>query len=159
MNSALVAAAAVRGHTGDNPAVGCVVARGGEIVGRGATHAPAPEGSGDHAEVVAIREAEARGIAVADCDVFVTLEPCAFQGRTPPCAELIVEKRPRRVVVALEDPHPRVNGAGIRAIREAGIEVGVGLLAEQAREGLAGWLARIPSSGGSRGPARNSEEE
>lgn len=139
MRRALAAAARVAGQTGDNPAVGCVIVCAGVAVAEGSTQPP----PGPHAEVVAIRAAEAAGIELADCDLYVTLEPCAFQGRTPPCARLIVEKRPRRVVVALRDPHPRVKGAGLRELRAAGIEVVEGVLAEEAARGLRDWLERF----------------
>jgi diaminohydroxyphosphoribosylaminopyrimidine deaminase/5-amino-6-(5-phosphoribosylamino)uracil reductase len=142
MRRAIAAAARVAGRTGDNPAVGCVIVRDGEAMAEGATQPP----PGPHAEAVAIRAAESNGIDLRACDLYVTLEPCAFHGRTPPCSRLIVEKRPRRVLVALRDPHPRVNGAGLREIRGAGIEVVEGVLAEEAARGLADWLSRFGRS-------------
>lgn len=147
MRRALAAAARVAGRTGENPAVGCVIVRAGEAVAEGATQPP----PGAHAEVVAIRAAEAAGVDLAACDLYVTLEPCAFQGRTPPCSRLIVERRPRRVVVALRDPHPRVNGAGLREMRAAGIEVVEGVLAEEAARGLRDWLERFAGAPGEDG--------
>ena len=139
MRRALAAGERVKGRTGDNPAVGCVIVREGALVAEGSTQLP----PGPHAEVEAIRAAEAAGADLSRCDLYVTLEPCAFQGRTPPCSRLIVGKRPRRVVVALRDPHPRVAGAGLRELREAGIEVVEGVLAEEAARSLADWLSRF----------------
>ena len=138
MRRAIEAAERVAGRTGDNPAVGCVIVRGGTLVATGATQHP----PGPHAEVVAIRAAEAAGALLHRCDLYVTLEPCAFQGRTPPCTGLIIEKRLQRVIVALRDPHPRVNGAGLQALRAAGIAVSEGVLPELAAAGLADWLAK-----------------
>ena len=118
----------------------------GTQIGQGATQ---PSG-GSHAEAMAVGEAEASGHSVAGSDVYVTLEPCAFTGRTPPCSRLLVEKRPRRVIVGIQDPHPQVRGAGIAEMRAAGIEVVEGVLAEELRRALAGWLARFgtPGDGG-----------
>jgi diaminohydroxyphosphoribosylaminopyrimidine deaminase/5-amino-6-(5-phosphoribosylamino)uracil reductase len=143
MRRAIAAGRAVQGHTGDNPAVGCVMVRDGQLVAEGATQLP----PGPHAEVVAVRAAEAQGIPVSACDLYVTLEPCSFQGRTAPCSRLLIEKRPRRVLVALRDPHPSVNGSGLRELRDAGIVVVEGLLADEAAEGLRDWLDRFPNRG------------
>ncbi len=134
---------AAAASTGDNPAVGCVIVKAGTPVGQGATQPP----GGPHAEVVAIEAAERAGHDIAECDLYVTLEPCAFQGRTPPCATFIAGKKPRRVVVALRDPHPRVRGRGIREMRAAGIEVVEGVLAEVVRRHLTWWLARFSDAG------------
>lgn len=138
MQEALATAAGVQGCTGDNPWVGCVIVKDGEIVARGATQNP----PGPHAEVVAIRAAEAAGVDLHACDLYVTLEPCSFHGRTPPCAPLIASKRLLRVVVGVRDPHPRVNGEGLRQLRDAGIDVREGILAEEVKGMLAGWFAR-----------------
>jgi len=142
MAAALEMGRSVNGRTGENPAVGCVLVHEGRIVGRGATQPP----GGAHAEVMAIREAEAAGYDVAACDLYVILEPCNFHGHTPPCSRLIVAKRPRRVVVAITDPHPRVQGRGILEMRGAGLEVVEGVLADEVRGHLAGWLARYSRS-------------
>ena len=138
MREALAVSRTVEGRTGDNPAVGCVVVRDGAVIARGATQPP----GGAHAEVMAVREAEAAGHAIGDCDFYVTLEPCTFQGRTPPCTALLVEKRPRRVVVGMQDPHPQVRGAGIEALRAAGIHVVEGVLAGEISAMLAWWVRR-----------------
>lgn len=139
MMAALEEGRNVQGKTGDNPAVGCVLVQDGRVIAKGATQPP----GGDHAEVVAILAAERAGIPIGGCDFYVTLEPCAFTGRTPPCTDLIIAKRPRRVVVGIRDPHPKVKGRGISALRAAGIVVTEGIAEKQVREMLAGWLARF----------------
>lgn len=142
MQAAIDAGTNVAGNTGENPAVGCVVVHEGRIVATGATQPP----GGDHAEVCAIHEAEAAGHDLSTCDIFVTLEPCSFQGHTPPCAALLIEKRPRRVVVGIQDPHPRVRGAGIAALRNAGIEVELGVLSGPVESCLSSWIKKYSAS-------------
>ncbi|HEX9841534.1 MAG TPA: deaminase [bacterium] len=147
MLAALEAARSVAGHTGDNPPVGCVVVQGERVVGRGATQPP----GGCHAEVMAVRAAEAAGASIAGAELYVILEPCSFTGRTPPCSRLLVQKRPRRVVVGVRDPHPFVRGQGIAELNAAGIEVVEGVLTGPIREFLAGWLRRF-DAGAAGGP-------
>ncbi len=142
MREAIAVGRAVEGQTGDNPAVGCVLVRDGRIVSRGGTQ---PPGS-CHAEAWAIRAAEDAGVAISDCDLYVTLEPCSFHGRTPACSALIAQKLPRRVIVGSRDPHPRVRGRGIGELRAAGIEVVEGVLAEEVRAALANWFAKWPEA-------------
>lgn len=117
-----------------NPCVGCVIVRDGEIVSSGWHRAPGEP----HAEVDAIRalgeDEDGRG---GDLSMYVTLEPCTHHGRTPPCVEPIVALKPRRVVIAMEDPNPLVGGKGIEALRREGIEVTVGTCRE-----LAEWRSR-----------------
>lgn len=125
MRRSLDLAGRARGRTSPNPMVGAVLVKNGEIVGEG-FHAYA---GSDHAEVVAIREA---GAGAAGATLYVNLEPCCHQGRTPACVERIVQAGIRRVVAACQDPNPVVNGKGIAALREAGLSVDVGLLAEEA---------------------------
>ena len=125
MRRALALAASVRGTTSPNPWVGAVI--GGC---EGATQPP----GGDHAEVVALRT------AAPDGTLYVTLEPCSHHGRTPPCVEAIVAAGVSRVVVGIEDPDPNVSGRGIEALRAAGIQVDVGVCAEEVREQLAPYL-------------------
>lgn len=127
MRRALELAARARGRTSPNPMVGCVAVRDGAVIGE-AYHEAAGQA---HAEVKAI---EAAGGDVRDATLYLTLEPCAHRGRTPPCADLLVEHMPQRVVVAMEDPNPRVAGQGIRRLREAGVPVEVGLLEAEARQ-------------------------
>ena len=141
MQAALDAARSVAGRTGDNPPVGCVVVHGEAVVATGATQPP----GGSHAEVMAVRAAEAAGVPIEGQEIFVILEPCSFTGRTPPCSSMLVHKRPRRVVVGVCDPHPQVRGSGVAELRAAGIEVVEGVLAEPIREFLAGWLRRFES--------------
>ncbi|HEV2622749.1 MAG TPA: bifunctional diaminohydroxyphosphoribosylaminopyrimidine deaminase/5-amino-6-(5-phosphoribosylamino)uracil reductase RibD [Frateuria sp.] len=122
--------------TQPNPRVGCVIAHGEQVVGTG-WHQRA---GGPHAEVFALREAaqDARGATA-----YVTLEPCAHFGRTPPCADTLVAAGVARVVVATEDPFAQVAGKGIEKLRAAGIAVEAGLLREQARELNVGFFSRI----------------
>ncbi|HBG06711.1 MAG: riboflavin biosynthesis protein RibD [Geobacteraceae bacterium GWC2_58_44] len=127
MRQALALARRGEGKTSPNPAVGCVIVRDGSVVGRG-WHKKAGT---PHAEVHALNEA---GELAAGADVYVTLEPCAHFGKTPPCAEALIAARVARVYVAMVDPNPLVAGAGIEMLREAGIEVEAGLLEEPCRE-------------------------
>ena len=122
--------------THPNPRVGCVIARDGRIVGEG-WHERAGEA---HAEVMALGAA---GAAAAGASAYVTLEPCSHFGRTPPCADALMQARVARVVFAIEDPNPRVGGAGAQRLREAGIEVESGLLAREAEELNVGYLSRM----------------
>ncbi|MBQ4855269.1 bifunctional diaminohydroxyphosphoribosylaminopyrimidine deaminase/5-amino-6-(5-phosphoribosylamino)uracil reductase RibD [Rhodanobacter sp. B2A1Ga4] len=122
--------------TQPNPRVGCVIARGDEVVGTG-FHQRAGE---PHAEVYALREAGGRARGAT---AYVTLEPCAHHGRTPPCADALVAAGVSRVVIAAEDPFPQVDGRGIGKLRAAGIAVESGLMREAARELNCGFFSRI----------------
>jgi diaminohydroxyphosphoribosylaminopyrimidine deaminase/5-amino-6-(5-phosphoribosylamino)uracil reductase len=122
--------------TPPNPAVGCVIVRWGQVIGEG-FHERAGE---PHAEIVALREA---GPAAAGATAYVTLEPCAHHGRTPPCADALVEARVGRVVVAMLDPNPSVDGAGIRRLIQAGIAGSAGLMADEAAEINRGFVRRM----------------
>ncbi len=119
-----------------NPMVGCVIAHGDRVVGEGWHQRT----GGPHAEVFALRQAgeEARGATA-----YVTLEPCAHHGRTPPCALALIGAGVARVVAAMRDPFPKVDGGGFVLLREAGIEVAEGLMAAQARELNHGFLSRV----------------
>ena len=139
MAAAIAAARKVEGNTGDNPPVGAVIVSNGKIIAQGATQPP----GGHHAEVMAIQAAEKIGVDLSRCDFYVTLEPCTFQGRTPPCSALLVSKHPRRVVVGIRDPHPKVCGQGIAELKGAGIEVEEGILSEEITTMLASWLERF----------------
>jgi len=125
MRRALLLAQAGRGRTRPNPVVGALVVRNGCIVGEG-YHA---EAGGAHAEVLALNAALG---ATRGADLYVTLEPCCHQGRTPPCTERIIEAGIRRVVIPTLDPNPLVSGRGIEALRAAGIMVASGVLSEEA---------------------------
>ena len=122
--------------TQPNPRVGCVIAHGADVVGEG-WHQRAGE---PHAEVFALREA---GTRARGATAYVTLEPCAHHGRTPPCADALVAAGVSRVVIAAEDPFPQVAGRGIAILRAAGITVETGLMREAARELNVGFFSRI----------------
>src|SRR5262249_28246635 len=124
------------GRTWPNPAVGAVIVKDGVIIGRGWTQ----ESGRPHAEVEALRRAKklAQGATM-----YVTLEPCAHHGKTPPCADAIIRSGIARVVSALEDPNPEVAGQGHERMRAKGIAVEVGLCAEEARRDNAGHITRM----------------
>lgn len=127
MKVALQLAEQGSGQTSPNPLVGAVVVKNGQIIGMGA-HLKAGE---PHAEVHALRMA---GSQAEDSTVYVTLEPCSHHGKTPPCADLLISSKVKRVVVAAEDPNPLVAGRGIKKLQEAGIEVISGVLNNEAEE-------------------------
>jgi len=138
MREALRLAARALGDTSPNPVVGAMVVRQGRVVGRG-YHRQAGLA---HAEVEALRHAGARATGAT---LYVTLEPCQHQGRTPPCTDAIIAAGIRRVVLAARDPNPVTNGRGIRALRRAGIDVAEGVLreeAEQLNRPFAMWVTR-----------------
>ena len=124
------------GLTADNPSVGCLLVRDGRIVGAGVT---APGGR-PHAEVVALERAgaDARGATA-----YVSLEPCAHHGRSPPCADALIAAGVARVVAAMRDPFGTVDGRGVARLREAGITVSVGTLEAEARDGMRGFLSVV----------------
>ena len=123
-----------RGRTAPNPNVGCLIVRDGRVIGRGWTQ----PGGRPHAEAMALEECDAAG-----AEVFVTLEPCAHASeRGPACADLLVEARPARVIVAARDPDPRTDGKGLDRLADAGIPVSQGVLAEAAGRAMAGFFTR-----------------
>lgn len=133
MRRAMELAARGEGSVEPNPMVGCVIARGAEIIGEGWHRR-----FGDaHAEIEALRIA---GERVAGATLYVTLEPCCHEGKTPPCTRAVIAARPDRVVVACRDPFPQVQGGGIDELRAAGINVEVGLLEAEARRLNAPYL-------------------
>ena len=134
MTAALALAARGLGRVAPNPAVGCVMVKDGRVVGRGWTQ----PGGRPHAETEALNRA---GPAARGACAYVTLEPCAHHGRTPPCAEALIAAGIARCVVALEDPDPRVAGGGLARLRGAGVEVEVGLRGEAAADLNAGYLS------------------
>ncbi|MFO0995152.1 MAG: bifunctional diaminohydroxyphosphoribosylaminopyrimidine deaminase/5-amino-6-(5-phosphoribosylamino)uracil reductase RibD [Alphaproteobacteria bacterium] len=137
MRTALALAARALGRAWPNPAVGCVLADAtGRVVGRGWTQA----GGRPHAETEALGRA---GAAARGATAYVSLEPCSHHGATPPCADAFVAAGIARAVIAIEDPDPRVNGAGIARLKAAGIAVELGVGAEEAAELNAGFFHRI----------------
>jgi len=136
MQDALALARRGLGRTAPNPAVGAVVVRGGEVVGRGWTR---PVG-GPHAEVVALADAGERATGAT---LYVTLEPCCHYGLTPPCTDAIVAAGIHRCVVAVADPFPAVNGGGIAHLCLAGVAVAVGVADQAARDLSAGFFTRV----------------
>jgi diaminohydroxyphosphoribosylaminopyrimidine deaminase/5-amino-6-(5-phosphoribosylamino)uracil reductase len=126
MEQALALAALGEGTTSPNPRVGCVVVKEGEVIGRGFHQAPGLP----HAEAMALTEA---GDAAQGATLYVNLEPCAHDGRTPPCTDMLERCGVTRVVAAVQDPNPLVNGRGFDRLREAGMAVEVGLLKNEAK--------------------------
>jgi diaminohydroxyphosphoribosylaminopyrimidine deaminase/5-amino-6-(5-phosphoribosylamino)uracil reductase len=136
MQRALTLAARGLETTDPNPRVGCVIAQRGRVVAEG-WHERAGE---SHAEVAALAAA---GAQARGADVYVTLEPCSHHGRTPPCVEALAAAQVARVVYAMADPNPQVDGRGAAALRAAGISVEAGLLAQEAAELNAGFVKRM----------------
>ena len=140
MRQALDLAAQARAISPPNPAVGCViVAADGTVLGQGHTQAVGQA----HAEVMALRDAAARGHSVRGATAYVTLEPCAHQGRTGPCCDALIAAGVGRVVASLQDPNPRVAGQGFERLRAAGVDVQVGPGADEARELNLGFFSRM----------------
>jgi diaminohydroxyphosphoribosylaminopyrimidine deaminase/5-amino-6-(5-phosphoribosylamino)uracil reductase len=136
MKLALRLAARGAGWVSPNPVVGAVVVKGDKVVGRGYhRRAGLP-----HAEVEAL---QAAGEAARGADLYVTLEPCNHQGRTPPCTQAILTAGVRRVVIATRDPNPRVTGGGADSLADRGVEVAVGLLAAEARRLNEAWFHSV----------------
>ena len=136
MRAALALARRGLGTVWPNPAVGCVIVARGRVVGRGWTQ----PGGRPHGETEALGRA---GEAARGATAYVSLEPCCHWGRTPPCTDALIAAGIRRVVVALEDPDPRVAGAGVRQLHAAGLEVETGLCEAEAAEINAGFFCRL----------------
>jgi diaminohydroxyphosphoribosylaminopyrimidine deaminase / 5-amino-6-(5-phosphoribosylamino)uracil reductase len=142
MSAALTLARRGLGNTSPNPAVGCILARpdmGDRVVGRGWTQ----PGGRPHAETEAVKRA---GDLSQGATAYVTLEPCCHQGKTPPCTDALIAAGVGRVVVALEDPDPRVAGQGVAALTQAGIQVEVGMHSDEASYLNAGFIKRLTSA-------------
>ena len=135
MAAALALGERGRGRTAPNPCVGCVIIQNGRVVGRGWTQ----PGGRPHAEAMALTQA---GEAARGATAYVTLEPCAVPGRGPACADLLIAARIGRAVVAIQDPHHRVDGSGFDRLRAAGIAVTVGPGAAAAEASMLGFLTR-----------------
>ena len=142
MRAALTLARRGLGRVAPNPAVGCLLVRAGRVVGRGMTQ----PGGRPHAEACALAQAQAYGGAhggARGAVAYVTLEPCAHHGQTPPCATALVAAGLTRCVVACRDPDPRVCGRGIDLLRRAGVQVETGLMADEARALNKGFFSRV----------------
>lgn len=123
------------GYVNPNPRVGCVIVHNGEVVGKGYHTAYGKP----HAEIEAIADAERRGFNnCSDAEIYVNLEPCSHQGKTPPCAPELIAKRFKRVIIGMIDPFPEVAGRGVAMLRAAGIDVSVGVLEDKCR-----WINRF----------------
>ena len=143
-NRWIAAALAQAGLAGNacapNPRVGCIlVGADNQLLGSGQTQAV----GGPHAEIMALRDAAKRGYSTQGATAYVTLEPCAHHGRTGPCCDALVAAGIHRIVAALEDPNPLVAGQGFERLRAAGIEVDVGVGADEARELNLGFFSRM----------------
>ncbi|MCW0355430.1 bifunctional diaminohydroxyphosphoribosylaminopyrimidine deaminase/5-amino-6-(5-phosphoribosylamino)uracil reductase RibD [Pantoea ananatis] len=103
-----------------NPPVGCVIVHDGEVVAKGFTQPPGQH----HAEIDAIAKLT---FPISECEIYVTLEPCSFQGRTPSCALTIAELKPKHIYIAMDDPHPKNRGAGRTILKKAGISFTSGI--------------------------------
>ena len=125
--------------TAPNPRIGCVIVRDGEVIGAGHTQ---PAGQA-HAEIQAMRDAQARGNDVRGATAYVTLEPCSHYGRTPPCSNALIEAGLGRVVAAMVDPNPLVAGRGLAQLEAAGIAVSSGVMADEAYELNIGFFNRM----------------
>jgi len=136
MQHALTLALQMRGHVWPNPPVGCVIVRDGLIIAEGATL----PGGRPHAERVALDRA---GAAAKGATLYVTLEPCCHWGKTPPCAGAIIKAGIARVVCAIQDPDPRVNGGGFRVLRSAGVDLTIGPGAADAASVTSGFFRRL----------------
>lgn len=141
MRRALRLARRGQGYVEPNPMVGCVLVQEGQIVAEGWHR----RFGGPHAEIEALEQARQRGVDVRRCQLYVTLEPCAHHGKTPPCTEALVAARPARIVAAMIDPYPQVAGQGIARLQQAGLEVSVGCLEAEARQLNEPYLKRLAS--------------
>jgi len=120
-------------HCRPNPPVGCVIVKDGEIIARGHTNEP----GSDHAEAMALKQVPDH---IDDLELFVTLEPCSFYGRTPSCAKSIAKRQVKSVYIGMIDPHPKNRGAGIQILEKVNIEVVVGVLAAEVFKDLNPYL-------------------
>jgi diaminohydroxyphosphoribosylaminopyrimidine deaminase / 5-amino-6-(5-phosphoribosylamino)uracil reductase len=140
MHAALALAEQAIGLSDPNPRVGCVITRAdGQVIGRGHTQ----QAGGPHAEVMALRDAQQHGHATAGATAYVSLEPCAHHGRTPPCCDALIAAGIRRVVMACADPNPLVAGQGAARMAAAGIQVESGPLAAASQDLNIGFFSRM----------------
>lgn len=136
MARALDLARAQKGRTAENPSVGCVLVKDGNIIGEGATQ----DGGRPHAEAYALSKTTQSALGAT---AYVTLEPCSHFGKSPPCANALIDAKIARCVIAMVDPDPRVNWRGAALLQEAGIDVEIGLGAEEAQEIMVEFLKRF----------------
>jgi diaminohydroxyphosphoribosylaminopyrimidine deaminase/5-amino-6-(5-phosphoribosylamino)uracil reductase len=137
MRMAIEEAELARGSTGDNPWVGAVIVDArGDILGRGHTQGPGE----DHAEINALREADAQSRVVRGATMYSTLEPCSFHGRTPACSRAVIDRGIARLVFGMRDPNPRVDGEGARILRDGRVEVVEGVCEREIRRQLGVWV-------------------
>jgi len=140
MRDALDAARAALTLAPPNPRVGCVIlSADGQSLGQGHTQRT----GGPHAEIMALRDAQARGHNVAGATAYVTLEPCSHHGRTGPCCDALIDAGIKKIVASLTDPNPKVGGQGFERLRAAGIEVEIGPGAAESRELNIGFFSRM----------------
>jgi diaminohydroxyphosphoribosylaminopyrimidine deaminase/5-amino-6-(5-phosphoribosylamino)uracil reductase len=125
--------------TTPNPRVGAVLVKNDEVIGTGYTQPPGHA----HAEIMALQDCRSRGHDARGATIYVTLEPCSHFGKTPPCANALIDAGIARVIAAMEDPNPLVRGQGFELLRSAGLEVRVGLLESEARELNLGFVSRM----------------
>lgn len=118
-----------------NPPVVCVIVHNGQVVSDGFTQHPGHH----HADIDALSKLE---VPIGECEIFVTLEPCSFQGRTPSCALTLAELKPRHVYVAIEDPHSRNNGEGLRILKNAGVSFTLGIGKREVEKFLSPYLVK-----------------
>ena len=136
MKQAIRLAEKARGTCSPNPFVGAVIVKNGKIISEGWTQ----KYGEDHAEIQALKKA---GKSARDADLYVTLEPCAHYGKTPPCADAIIKAGIKRVFIGILDPNPLVNGKGVKKLLDAGIEVTSGIMEEEINRQLEYYLCRI----------------
>jgi diaminohydroxyphosphoribosylaminopyrimidine deaminase/5-amino-6-(5-phosphoribosylamino)uracil reductase len=140
IQASLRAAAEALNSTSPNPRVGCVlVSAAGQAIGVGRTQ----QAGGPHAEIMALRDATARGHSIQGATAYVTLEPCSHHGRTGPCCDALIAAGIKKVVASIADPNPLVSGQGFERLRAAGVEVEVGAGAAEARELNIGFFSRM----------------
>lgn len=139
MRAAITLARRGLGHTWPNPTVGCVLVRDGRVIGRGRTQ----NGGRPHAETVALGQADQLSGGAKGATAYVSLEPCAHHGQTPPCAQALIDAGIARCVIGCDDPDPRVNGGGAEMLRKAGIDVETGIYADEARAVNEGFFHKI----------------
>ncbi|MBU3601718.1 bifunctional diaminohydroxyphosphoribosylaminopyrimidine deaminase/5-amino-6-(5-phosphoribosylamino)uracil reductase RibD [Polynucleobacter sp. AM-25C3] len=139
MSEALAEAQKALYLSNPNPRVGCVIVKGGEVIGRGYTQ----KVGASHAEVQALADVTSNGFDPVGSTVYVTLEPCNHTGRTPPCVDALIAAKPAMVIAAMSDPNPLVGGKGLERLKAAGIDVRCGLLESEAQAVNQGFISRM----------------